>query len=183
MLFNPHPLSQGSGPASAPRLARLRVPALQHQQLLPQAEILRDQQHPRPERRRNRPDQKANHPPLRPIPVVAEGPGPRLSTAKPLDGHSAPHNFSMSVGNGELFQAQPSERPREHLLVATRRNIARPVRVKWVEAEARRDPGGFTPASGLLTNCPSALPWVPGRMSDAGQPENSDAHGRIQASQ
>jgi hypothetical protein len=87
----------------------LRVPALQHQQLLPQAEILRDQQHPRPERRRNRPDQKANHPPLRSIPVVAEGPGPRLSTAKPLDGHSAPHSLPTAA---PLRACRPCTGPR-----------------------------------------------------------------------
>jgi hypothetical protein len=30
----------------------------------------------------------------------------------------------------------------------------------WAEAEGRPDPG-FTPESGLLTDCPSGLPWVP----------------------
>ena len=84
------------------------VPALQHQRLLPQAELLRDQQHPRPERRRNRPDQKANHPPLRPIPVVAEGPGLRLSTAKPLAGHSAPHNLNSMAGASVTVRLEPA---------------------------------------------------------------------------
>jgi hypothetical protein len=50
------------------------VSALQNQQLLPQAEILGDQPHPGPKRRRNRPDQKANHPCPRLRSVIAEGP-------------------------------------------------------------------------------------------------------------
>jgi hypothetical protein len=40
--------------------------------------LLCDQQHPRPERCRNRPGQKANHPPLRPIPSRSRGPRPAI---------------------------------------------------------------------------------------------------------
>jgi hypothetical protein len=56
--------SAGNNPEPPVRIAqpRLRVSALQNQQLLPQAEILGDQPHPRPKRGRNRPGQKANHP-------------------------------------------------------------------------------------------------------------------------
>jgi len=42
--------------------ARLRAPAVQHEQLLPQAQILGNQQGLRLESGRNDPDEKANHP-------------------------------------------------------------------------------------------------------------------------
>jgi hypothetical protein len=67
------------------------VSALQNQQLLPQAEILGDQSHPRPKSGRNRPDQKANHPCPRLMSVIEGGQTLRLSTAKPMDSHFAPH--------------------------------------------------------------------------------------------
>ena len=57
--------------------ARLRVPAVQREQLLSQAQILGNQQGLRLESGRNDPDEKANLPPLRLVPGCGRGAKPR----------------------------------------------------------------------------------------------------------
>src|SRR6516162_2417693 len=71
--------STGANPELSVRIAqaRLRVPAVQHEPLLPQAQILGNQQGLRLESGRNDPDEKANHPPLRPVPGCRRGAKPR----------------------------------------------------------------------------------------------------------
>jgi hypothetical protein len=87
--------STGANPELPVRIAqgRLRAPALQHQQLLAQAQVLGNQQRFRPESGRNSPDEKANHPAPPTSPRLYErGQGSRLSTLNPMDGHFAPHS-------------------------------------------------------------------------------------------
>jgi hypothetical protein len=62
--------------------ARLRVPTLQHQQLLPRAQVLGDQQRLRLEKGRNSPNEKANHP-ARPLTIPSSRRGAKARDCQP----------------------------------------------------------------------------------------------------